>query len=178
MTSKGYQEYSSTRKTGLEINGLRMLSKQWQRSFLHSAPVRAAWIGWSEQWNWQVRQIHRGTNTHLLHDTTLKRTKMLIFCWRSLSSFPVTLNSAKPGEVGGFFTYSCPQEEKQKCQQTQADSHLSQGLPHLPYSNRRAFVVVGSGNEHGPAMTAAHNNCSPDTSKHPGGISQMRPWSP
>lgn len=54
----------------------------------------------------------------------------------------------------------------------------SQGLPHWPHRHRRAFAVVSSGDKHGPAVTAAQNKCSPNTFKYPGGISQMRAWSP
>lgn len=126
------------------------------------------WISWSEQYNWQVSQTHSCTSTYLLDDTILKRTKMLIFSFRSLS--------------GGGWEFISPtlvhmRKSRNASKQRQIPT-CSQGLPHWPYRNRRAFAVIGSGNKHGPAVTAAHNNCSLNTFKYPGEISQMRAKSP
>lgn len=103
MTSKGHQEYSLTRKTRLEINGLRILSKQWQSSFLHSAPVRALFElgGVSSRTGRSVR--HTGVPTHIYWMITiLKRTKMWFSIWDHSPPLQLHLIVQNQGRLGVF----------------------------------------------------------------------------
>lgn len=167
MTSKGFQEYCLTRKTTRSewAEGAAQAVTKQLPALTASVKAQFASAGVSSTTGRSVR--HSCTSTYLLDDTILKRTKMLIFSLRPLS-----------GGGWGFISPTLVHKRKSRNASKQRQIPMcSQGLPHWPYSNRRAFAVIGSDNKHGPAVTAAHN-CSLNTFKYPGGISQMRARSP